>query len=144
LDRLIGSFLKLNKIMEGSMNFRTMSKVVKGLFVASLLSFSVQGMAASIDGFSTVVTSVLIQGDSTFGGCMISVSNNPASKIPATCGAYYLSMNCAGLNGGDAVRSYRMLDQAQLALATGRGVYVEFSDDFVYNGYCRVTRLDLR
>jgi hypothetical protein len=119
-----------------------MSKVVKGLFVASLLSFSVQGMAASVSAITASVTRILIQSDNQFGGCMISFNVNPATTIPA-CAANYLSMNCAGLNGGDVVRAYRMLDQAQLSYATGKNLYVAFSDDVLYNGYCSILRIDV-
>jgi hypothetical protein len=118
-----------------------MSKVVKGLFVASLLSFSVQGMAAEV-GISTTVTAVLLQLDSTYGGCMAKLSDSPKSSIDG-CAPDYVSFNCAGLRNGDVVKAYRMLDQAQLALTTGKPVYVSFRDT-LYDGYCESVRIDVK
>lgn len=86
------------------------------------------------------VERVLVAGDARFGGCMARLSSDPGRYL--NCGANWVSFSCTG-DFTDAVRGYRMLDQAQLALATGRAVGVEVTDSKKHNGYCFAQRIDV-
>jgi hypothetical protein len=96
---------------------------------------------AATDYVVGYVHSVLVNADSTFGGCMARLTVDPHSKLPA-CGTEWVSFDCQG-NRTDPVRAYRMLDQAQLALAAGKLVLVAFDDAQLFNGYCYATRIDV-
>lgn len=87
------------------------------------------------------VLTILVMSDDTYGGCMARLSENPRAILPA-CGGFWVNFDCAGVST-DPVRAYRMLDQAQLAKATGKAVRVSFSDDLIQNGYCTATRIDV-
>jgi hypothetical protein len=87
------------------------------------------------------VTRVLVTADTTYGGCMAKLSVNPATVLPL-CGGGWVSFTCTG-DYTDAVRGYRMFDQAQLALAADKQASVTFTDDKVHNGYCFATRIDV-
>jgi hypothetical protein len=63
------------------------------------------------------------------------------SVLPS-CGSWWVTFSCTG-NFMDRVRAYRMLDAAELALATGKQVNVWFRDDKMHNGYCLADRLDV-
>lgn len=80
-------------------------------------------------------------GDERWGGCLASLSISPQTILPG-CGAGWVTFSCSG-DFADPVRAYRMLDQAQLALAAGKKVNVWFQDDKKHNGYCFANRLDV-
>ena len=87
------------------------------------------------------VTRTLVSADTSFGGCMASLSADPASVLP-TCGANWVSFSCTG-DFTDKVRAYHMLDQAQLALAANKRVSVKITDASLHSGYCFVLRIDV-
>ena len=87
------------------------------------------------------VLRTLVTTDEMFGGCMALLSSNPAAVMPG-CGARWISLGCVDAQGQDSVRGYRMLDQAQMALALNKSVLVRFSDS-TYDGYCVATRVDV-
>jgi len=107
---------------------------------APLLMHGTPASAASSYVIGTV-TSVLMNADSTFGGCMAGLSVSPASKL-SNCAPDYVTFSCSG-DYTDQVRAYRLLDQAQLAFATNATVVVAFQDDKVHNGYCFAYRIDV-
>lgn len=118
---------------------RRLNSSAGALIVASaLLSPPAHALNADVQAN---VTHTLVQWDDTYGGCMIRLSVNPADSL-AGCGANWLTLSCNG-DFTDPVRAYRLLDQAQLALATGKEIHVWFTDDKRHNGYCQVRRIDL-
>lgn len=84
---------------------------------------------------------VLVMGDSRFGGCMVSLTTDPQSVLPS-CAVGWVSLSCTG-DFNDPVRAYRMLDQAQLAIATNMRMRIEISDTNKHNGYCVAYRVDV-
>jgi hypothetical protein len=87
------------------------------------------------------ITRVLISAG-TYGGCMAAVTVDPSTQLPA-CGQWWVSFECQKDNSSDSVIGYRMLDQAQMALALNKKVLVTISDATIYNGYCVVKRMDI-
>ena len=106
-----------------------------------LLSVAAQASAAT-GNVTAYVNRVLIGGDATYGGCMALLSVSPQSVL-GSCGPSWVSFSCSGAFT-DPVRGYRMLDQAQLALATGKRVQAFFQDDKKHNGYCFASRIDVQ
>jgi len=88
------------------------------------------------------VERTLVADDDNWGGCMVLLSEDPAQLLPA-CRSGWVTFSCNGTYT-DPVRAYRMLDQAQLALATGMQVTVTVDDSRTHNGYCFASRIDLR
>ena len=120
--------MRLQKIVQVSI------AVITGLYASAALADE-----ASINAF---VERTLVSGDATYGGCMALLSEDPAEVLPA-CRARWVTFSCDGTHT-DPVRAYRMLDQAQLALATGMAVYVTVDDSKTHDGYCFASRIDLR
>lgn len=86
------------------------------------------------------VERTLVSDGSRWGGCMVLLSKDPADLLPA-CGRW-LTFSCDGTYT-DPVRAYRMLDQAQLAVATGMAVNVTVDESKKHNGYCFASRIDV-
>ncbi len=118
-----------------------LQNIVQGLLVAVACLYA---SAASADeaGIIAFVERTMVTGDETYGGCMVRLSESPTGVLP-TCKAWWITLSCDGTHT-DPVRAYRMLDQAQLALATGMEVFVRLDDSKTHNGYCFATRIDLR
>jgi hypothetical protein len=111
--------------------------------LAALALLAATGAQATDSNLKTTVNSVLIYSDATFGGCMAALAISPTTKLPG-CGASWVTFDCANALGTtDTVRAYRMLDQAQLAYALKKNVYVAFTDSQKVNGYCFAKRIDL-
>lgn len=87
------------------------------------------------------VQSVMVTADSTFGGCMAKLSVDPSAELPG-CNRGWVTFSCTG-DFADPVRAYRLLDQAQLALAARKQFRVYFTDDQKHNGFCFVYRADV-
>jgi hypothetical protein len=110
--------------------------------LCAIALFAATGTAsATWESLQAKVTRVLVTSNDRFGGCMAALSVNPQTKM-ASCGAWWVTFSCSG-HFTDKVRAYRMLDQAQLALATGKNVAVVFRDDKKHNGYCYANRIDV-
>jgi hypothetical protein len=122
------------------MKSRTGSLSLKAFSSTLLLCTAGQLLAAFGDVVANV-DRVLVQGDATFGGCMAALSVNPQSVLP-NCQASWVSFSCTG-DFTDPIRAYRMVDIAELALATGKQVQVWFRDDMLHNGYCFAARIDV-
>lgn len=105
---------------------------------AALTSPLALAATASLTG---TVTRVLVMGTTTYGGCMAKLSVDPATVLPL-CTAGWVTFSCSG-DFTEPVRAYRMLDQAQLALAAGKKVFVTVTDASQHNGYCLATRIDV-
>jgi len=112
----------------------------KGAAVALLFCMSAQVLATSGSVVANV-TRVLIASDISFGGCMAQLSVSPQTVLPG-CQSSWVTFSCSG-DFTDEVRAYRMVDVAELALATGKRVSVFFRDDQKHNGYCFAYRIDV-
>lgn len=122
------------------MKSRTVVLSLKALSVAFLLCAAGQTLAASGSVVANV-NRVLMTGDATYGGCMAALSVNPQTVLPS-CQTYWVTFSCSG-DFTDPVRAYRMVDVAELALATGKQVEVSVRDDMKHNGYCFAYRIDV-
>jgi len=110
------------------------------LVTALLLLIGGQVLAAQAS-FSTHVGKVLMSADDTWGGCMAALYDNPANVLPG-CRGGWVTFSCSG-DFTDRVRAYRMVDQAQIAVATGNLVSLWIQDDKKHNGYCFANRIDV-
>lgn len=121
------------------MTSRAFQRTLLSLVILALATPAVHAGIATVAGANVV--SVLIQSDTTFGGCMAKLSVDPSTLLPA-CAPHWVTFSCSG-DFTSEVRAYRMLDQAQLALATSRRVQVVVDDSRRHNGYCFATRIDV-
>ena len=112
----------------------------KGLATALFLvaSGSVTAATGVIDAY---VDDVTITSGNYFGGCAAALSVSPASVLP-NCNARWVTFSCAG-SWTSQVRAYRMLDQAQLALATNKVVKVFLDDQRTHGDVCFAYRIDV-
>lgn len=116
---------------------------LKVLAATATLLVASGGQASAATGSGNAnVNQVLITGDSTFGGCMALLSPGPETLL-SSCKSAWVSFSCTG-DFTDTVRAYRMFDAAELALATGNGVYVYVQDDKTHNGYCYANRIQVK
>lgn len=99
------------------------------------------GAHAAHDVVIGFVQAVLLTSDDSYGGCMANISDDPAAKL-AGCSPGWVSFSCTG-DYNTELRAFRMLDQAQLALATNKRVRLIFHDDRKHNGYCFASRIDV-
>ena len=109
-------------------------------------AFAVQGTLLSTVVGVLVTTDPLPPPATTglmFGGCMayLSTALSAASPTP-NCPLNWVSFSCDGTYASKDAANL-MLDQAQLAWATKRQVYVKVDDTKLHNGYCTATRLDV-
>lgn len=111
--------------------FRTLLGLALGLLAATA--------AADTANLTAFVEKTTVFADSTRGGCVAALSRNPAAVLPA-CKKTWVTFSCDGTYT-DPVRAYRMLDQAQLALATGLQVQVTVTDAKTHDGYCFVNQI---
>lgn len=117
---------------------RTASVSLAAISVALLC---VAEPAPAGDGYVVAdVIRVLMNGDATYGGCMAALSVGPDTVLPA-CSPWWVTFSCSG-DFTDPIRAYRMVDVAELALATSKKVQVFFRDDLKHNGYCFAYRID--
>jgi hypothetical protein len=109
--------------------------------LGAVLSLWAFPSAADTANFEAFIEKTLVTGDSTYGGCMALLSRRIEGTLPGCRGAW-VTFSCDGTYT-DPVRAYRMLDQAQLALATGMRVLVVVDDTKSHNGYCFASRIDV-
>lgn len=115
-------------------------RTLKALSASLLLGAAGQAWAEA--GLVTAkVNSVLINADDTWGGCMAYLSVSPSTVLPR-CAEGWVTFGCSG-QFADPVRGYRMLDVAELALATGRSVNVWVRDDMMHDGSCFAHRIEI-
>lgn len=114
---------------------------ILSIIAVMILTATLAPRPATAAELVTKVRYVLISADETYGGCMIGLADNPATVVPG-CGGWWVSFSCSG-DYTDPVRAYRMLDQAQLAWATGKRVKIIFDDSKLHGLYCFASRIDL-
>lgn len=96
----------------------------------------------SAEGYVTAnVVDVLLNADDSWGGCMAKLSANPRNELPS-CSDDWVTFSCSG-EFTDNVRAYRMFDQAQLALVTGKTVILKITDAQKHDGFCFVRSFEL-
>jgi hypothetical protein len=122
------------------MSKRPVSLHFKALSAALLLVAAGQAAAAGAN-MQTTIGRTLMAGDDRWGGCMARLVDNPQNQLPS-CANWWVSFSCSG-DFAEPVQAYRMLDQAQLALAANKRVRVWFQDDKKHNGYCYANRIDI-
>ena len=103
------------------------------------LSLTITTGHADTANLTAFVEKTMVTSDSARGGCMAALSEDPAAALPA-CKKTWVTFSCDGTYT-DPVRAYRMLDQAQLALATGLKVQVTLTDASMHDGFCFAERI---
>lgn len=120
----------------------SLTQMGRSLFAVAVLALGASEIAVATNAeFEARVLRILLTADERLGGCMALLSVSPASVLPG-CGDGWVTFSCSG-QFTDNVRAYRMLDQAQLALATNRTIMVSITDQQQHDGFCFVTRIDL-
>lgn len=109
--------------------------------LATALLFSPLSWSATAAIDNAKVTRTMVD-SGAFGGCMALLSVNPKTRLP-TCASGWVTFSCTG-DFNEVVMGYQKLDQAKLALATGKSVYVLVDDSKKHNGYCFARRIDVR
>lgn len=109
--------------------------------VAIILTLCASPVVADSAHISAFVQQTRVTGDEAYGGCMAALSKSPKNMLPA-CKNTWVTFSCDGTYT-DPVRAYRMLDQAQLALATGMRVLVFVTDEKMHDGFCLATRISV-
>ena len=112
--------------------------IIAVAIVLTLCASTVVADSAHINAF---VTQTRVAGDDAYGGCMAALSKSPKNMLPA-CKNTWVTFSCDGTYT-DPVRAYRMLDQAQLALATGMRVLVFVTDEKMHDGFCLASRISV-
>ncbi|MGR9107803.1 MAG: hypothetical protein ACU843_12810 [Gammaproteobacteria bacterium] len=94
-------------------------------------------------GLSARVLTTLVDAN-LFGRCMAFLDRPiaMASNSP-NCPSSWVSFSCRGDFAPKDI-AYRMLDQAQLAKALNRPVFVIVDDSKKHNGFCFANRIDVR
>lgn len=102
---------------------------------------------AAQGNLTTTVTRTDVFSD-IYGGCMagLAVATNTAvvaaGQPTLNCPGNYVSFSCTGTYSSKDIAFY-MFDQAQLALALNKQVYLAIDDTKKHNGYCFATRIDV-
>ena len=102
--------------------------------------------SAATATFDATVTRTLARADERFGGCMVWLSESPAtageSSLNCPADSNWVTFSCTGTHTSKS-SAMRMLDSAQLAFAMGKRVTVWVDDARTHNGYCFVERIDV-
>jgi len=100
--------------------------------------------ALAADGSVTGLITRFLTDDTRFGGCMVKVSGgNIQASLPA-CKSSWLTFDClVGFPESSKSVAQNKLSAAQLAMVTGKTVYIEATDSRKANGYCFATRIDV-
>lgn len=118
-----------------------MFKKARFATVATLLALCAPPLAADTAHINAFVQQTRVAGDEAYGGCMAALSKSPKNMLPA-CKNTWVTFSCDGTYT-DPIRAYRMLDQAQLALATGMKVLVFVTDEKMHDGFCLASRISV-
>ena len=116
----------------------------KRFLVSVMLSSALAGFAlnsqAATSALTTTVTKVLSDTEK-YGGCMASLAISPTTKL-AGCSANWVSFSCTG-TFADKALAFANFENAKMALAMNKQVYVEFDDSKRHNNYCFARRVDV-
>lgn len=116
------------------------------LLICTLSFFGVclPAPAVAVQGFlTTTVSRVLVSGDDAYGGCMaaLGAAISTATNTP-NCPSTWVSFSCDGTYTSKDM-AFHLLDQAQLALALNKKIYVGVDDTKKHGRYCFAYRLDV-
>lgn len=116
---------------------------LRAVTVAVILTIT-SGGALAADGSVTGLVARFLVDDTDFGGCMVRVSGgNIRASLPA-CKSDWLTLDClVGFPESSKSVAQNKLSTAQLAMVTGKTVYIEATDSRKANGYCFATRIDV-
>ena len=106
-----------------------------------MLGMTAQALAAA-GNVVAQIDRVLMTADGTYGGCMAALSVDPQTVLPS-CQSWWVTFSCSGIFT-DALSAYRMVDLAELAIATDKKSQIFFRDDMTHNGYCFAYRIDVQ
>lgn len=108
-----------------------MNKLASIAALVALLGHASMAQADILSVTGATVVRTLVTSDTTHGGCMAELS----VPMGTGCTGNWVTFSCAG-SFTDKDRAYRMLDQAQMALALGKRVNVFADNTRKHNGYC--------
>ena len=116
---------------------------IREITVAVILVATSSGALAA-DGSVTGRVARILVDDTDFGGCMVLVSGaNIRASLPA-CKDAWLTFDClVGFPESSKSVAQNKLSAAQLAMVTGKDIYIEATDSRKANGYCFATRVDV-
>jgi len=124
---------------------------------AALLMFAALALptpaTAVVGGAYTTVLSILSTSSAlpapattglVYGGCMVNIAT-PVKQFSNSpnCPGAWVSFSCDGTYASQSA-ALMLLDQAQMALALGKQVYIEVDDQKLHNTFCTATRIDIR
>ena len=113
--------------------------LVSVMLSSALAGFALNSQAAAAT-LQTTVTRVLT--DTVFyGGCMAALAISPTTEL-AGCAAGWVSFSCTG-TFADKALAFANFENAKMALAMNKPVYVLFDDSKKHNGYCFARRVDV-
>ena len=110
------------------------------ILLSTLTAVSTPGQAAT-STLQTTVTRVLTD-TVNYGGCMAALAVSPTTKL-AGCLGTWVSFSCTGAFTADKALAYENFDNAKMALAMNKQVFVQFDDTKKHNGYCFASRFDV-
>jgi hypothetical protein len=114
--------------------------IASALLLAGLLAHAAHAAQGSL---TATVTKTTVSTPETYGGCTASLGKALSAALPAVdCPGNLVSFSCGGTYVSKDLAFY-MLDQAQLALALNKQVYVTVDDTKKHNGYCFAKRIDV-
>ena len=122
------------------MQLRASSIEIRALMLA-LLVIAPGALLAESASVVASISRVLMNGDDRLGGCMAALTVDPQTVLPA-CQRGWVTFSCSG-HYTDRIRAYRMMDFAEMALATNKKVQVWIRDDLKHDGFCFAYRIDV-
>ncbi len=114
------------------------------LILLVLLTSALNASAESAYFIAKAVTTTILD-NNVAGSCIVLMDRTLASQGLSGCDSGWVSFDCAATHGRSKDISFRMFDQAQMALALDRFVAVQVSDsaETRLNGVCYGTRIDV-
>ena len=122
-----------------------MQKKLLAVAMIGLVGFSCAVSAKLVFTPWTNVVDTLVTDGKTFGGCLAKLNIDIAKSAPSCLGgtASYVAFSCDGALQGADVGS-RLFETAQMAQMLNKQMRVQVEDTKKQNGYCLVTRVDIR
>ena len=112
--------------------------IVTGLFMTGL---SLNAIATNANVAGVTVQRILID-SKYYGGCMILV-DKVLADYGLNCEKNWVSFSCDGTFNSQAI-AFRKLDQAQMAMALNKTVFLIIDDSKKHNSYCFAQRIDIK
>ena len=106
---------------------------------SALTGYALNGQAATAT-LQTTVTRVLTD-TAAYGGCMALLAISPTTKLTG-CSAGWVTFSCTG-TFADKALAFANFENAKMALAMNKQVFVQFDDSKKHSGYCFARRVDV-